>query len=339
MRILWRLLLWLALALVLLVVLALGVGPLFIDPTPAPGAPSGAAVAAPESRFIDLPLAAGEDLTLHYLTAGLEAADGHTAFVLLHGFTFNLFTWDRLFAAFSGHGPVLAYDQIPYGLSAKPVPAGDRADLSADLYSKAAALDRLFALLDHLGIERAILVGNSSGGTLALEAAHARPERVAALILLSPWVHSKRPNLPAWLVRLPQMQRLSLLLARYLGASDPLLDAAYADPERIDARRRQVSGVHRLIANWDLAWAALLHRSLTDPVEIAQSLGEITQPVLLITGAADQIVPVADSIGTAQALPNAQLVIIPDCGHLPQEECPNAVATAIDAWLQSTALH
>jgi len=343
MRILLRLLLWLLLLLVLLVLLGLGVAPLLIDLNPAPGAPSGQSVAAPESRFLALAQTGADDLTLHYTAEGLVADEGdRTAFVLLHGFTFNVFTWDRLFGTFAGYGPVVAYDQVPYGLSAKPVPPAARSGAAAtvpDPYTKAAALEHLFALLDHLSIERAILVGNSSGGTLALEAARAQPDRVAALILLGPWVHSKRPNLPGWLARLPQMQRVTLLLARHLGGSSPLLDYSYADPSRIDERRRQVSGVHRLMANWDLAWGALLNRSLTDPVDIAQHLGKVTQPVLIVTGAADQIVPVADSTSTARALLNAQLVVVPGCGHLPQEECPEAVATAIDNWLRDAGLH
>jgi pimeloyl-ACP methyl ester carboxylesterase len=232
-------------------------------------------------------------------------------------------------------GRVVAYDQIPYGLSAKPLPgtwAGDNP------YSKAAALSQLWALLDELGIEQAILVGNSSGGTLALEAAQAEPQRVRGLILLAPWVHSKRPILPQWLVDLPQIKRLTLLLARMLGRDSPLLDYGYADPSRIDAERRALTGVHREMANWDAAWAALLQRSLTDPVEIAKHLGEIDTPALVITGTEDRIVPPADTLDTARALPNATYAELPACGHLPQEECPGQVMDVIGQWLDGLSV-
>lgn len=332
-----RLLLRLLLLLVVLALLAAAIGPLLlIDPNPAPGVTRPADVAPADSRFVEVPFADGT-LSMHYLARNLGAsapnptpdAAGPT-FVLLHGFTFNAFTWDGLLDFLAGYGPVLAYDQVPYGLSAKPLPLPGAADHP---YTKAAALAQLFALLDTLGIERAILVGNSSGGTLALEAARAAPERVQGLILIAPWVHSKRPMLPAWLAALPQMQRISLALARKLGGTSPLLDYSYADPTRIDERRRTLTGVHRLVANWDAAWAALLGRSLSDPVEIASQLGEITQPTLVITGAEDRVVPVADTEATAAALPNATIAVLPGCGHLPQEECPQAVADVIAQWL------
>ncbi|MEA3640940.1 MAG: alpha/beta hydrolase [Lamprobacter sp.] len=337
MRTLLRILLSLLLLVVLLGLIAILLGPFLIPPNAAPGVTDAEQVAAPESRFFALPIREDESQHVHFI-AKLETeprtepeADG-PAFMLLHGFTFNLFTWSPLFDVFAEHGPVVAYDQLPYGLSAKPVPETRQ---GLEIYSKAAAMEQLFTLADALEFDQLILVGNSSGGTLALEAALAQPERVAGLILIAPWVYSKRPILPDWLVGLPQMGRISLGLARYLGRNSPLLDYAYADPSKIDEERRALTGAHRLMAGWDLAWGALLQRSLTDPVTIAERLGEIKQPVLVLTGDADQIVPLSDTLATADALPNATLVQLPGCGHLPQEECPDRVEEAISSWLET----
>lgn len=317
-------------------VIALAVGPLLVDPTPAPGASTGKALAEPDSHFIEVPFPGTDGIVLHYLErAALKptaSADADVpAFVLLHGFTFNAFTWNRVLDSFAEWGRVIAYDQTPYGLSDKPLPGTWD---GPNPYSKAAALEQLFALMDSLEIEQAVLVGNSSGGTLALEAALADPRRVRALVLLGPWVHSKRPIFPDWFAQLPQVRRLTLLLARYLGGDSPLLDYSYADPTRIDEERRMLTGIHRQMANWDAAWAALLNHSLTDPVEISAHLAEVTQPVLVVTGAQDQVVPVADSETTAAELPSGRFVSLLGCGHVPQEECPQQVADVVEQWLR-----
>jgi len=337
-------------------IIALAAGPLLVDPTPAVGETSAKSLARPESRFVDIPFPGTDGIGLHYLeqvgpirpaqeqavheqvgqhdSAKEQATSkrGTPTFVLLHGFTFNAFTWNQLLDAFAEHGRAVAYDQIPYGLSAKPLPG---TWFGENPYSKASAQEQLFAFMDALGIEQAILVGNSSGGTLALEAALADPERIQALILLAPWVHANRPILPDWLVQLPQTRRLTLLLARFLGGDSPLLDLSYADPARIDDERRALTGIHREMANWDIAWGALLNHSLADPVEISAHLTEVRQPVLIVAGDRDQVVPVADSEAAAAELPNAQFVLLPDCGHVPQEECPAPVADAVSNWLQT----
>jgi pimeloyl-ACP methyl ester carboxylesterase len=324
--------------LLILVVLVLGlglvvaaVGPLLVDPVPADGETSTQALRRAGSDFVSIPFQGTGGLALH-VAAPESSGDARAmrTFVLLHGFTFNLYTWNRLMAPLAERGRVIAYDQIPYGLSAKPLPGTWQGE---NPYSKAAALAQLMTLLDQLGVDQAFLVGNSAGGTLALEAALAYPQRVRGLILVAPWVISKRPILPEWLVSLPQTKRLTLLLARALGTDAPLLDYGYADPARIDAERRTLTTVHREMANWDAAWAALLARSLTDPVEIARHLGEIETPALVITGTGDRIVPPADSLAAARALPAATFAELPGCGHLPQEECPAQVMDVIGQWL------
>ncbi|MCF7990855.1 MAG: alpha/beta hydrolase [Thiohalocapsa sp.] len=323
------------------VLIGLAVGPLLVNPNPAPGATSAKTLAGDDSRFVAVPYQGTDGISLHYLarpagnsdavSAGDAAAAGRV-FVLLHGFTFNAYTWSELLDFFAGHGRVLAYDQIPYGLSAKLVPGSWE---GPNPYAKAAAVEQLFAFMDARNIGRAVLVGNSSGGTLALEAALARPERVEALILIGPWVHSKRPIFPQWVADLPQLGRISLQLARYLGGDMPLLDHSYADPSLIDDHRRALTGIHRGMANWDVAWGALLNHSLTDPVEISAHLGEIEQPALVIIGGEDRIVPVEDTAATARALPDAHFALLPGCGHLPQEECPAMVEQVVGEWLET----
>jgi pimeloyl-ACP methyl ester carboxylesterase len=305
---------------------------LLIDPRPLPPERRGTSPGHEGRNAVTLASPAGKPgLELHVRDSGAEESP-RRSFVLLHGFTFNLYTWDRIYDALMKHGRVIAYDQIPYGFSDKPVP-GDRHE--GHPYTRKAALDRLFSLLDHYDIDRVILIGNSSGAALALEAARAQPKRIEGLVLLAPWVFSHRPSLPDWFTTTPQVRRLLLWLARELGTGMPLLDRSYHRPDRIDDQRRRLAGVHRQIEGWDMAWAALLTRSLSEPMKIGTHLEEIRIPVMVIAGQADRIVPAADSLAASRRLPMATFLGIENCGHVPQEECPHAVTLAIDRWLRT----
>jgi pimeloyl-ACP methyl ester carboxylesterase len=66
---------------------------------------------------------------------------------------------------------------------------------------------------------------------------------------------------------------------------------------------------------------------------LIEQLEELDVPVLVITGDDDRIVPTEQSVRLAQELPRAELVVIPNCGHLPQEECPEAFLQAVEAFL------
>ena len=328
--------------LVVLLIGAAALVPLLIPAQSVQPQGSARAAATPDSRFVTIPFPGTTGIEVHYLerprtapgTAPSTAAstagpDGRT-FLLLHGFTFNSFTWDQVLAPFAALGRTIAYDQIPYGLSAK-LKEGDWT--GPNPYAKEAAIAQVFAVMDALGVKRATLVGNSSGGTLALEAALARPDRVEALILVAPWVYAQRPTFPPAVADLPQLRRLSLYIARQLG--DPtLVHYSYHDPARITPERQRLATIHTRMANWDLAWGALLHRSLSSPVDVSERLGQVVQPVLLITGDQDKLVQLADTQRVAEALPVATLAVLPDCGHAPQEECPAAFMGAVEPWLR-----
>jgi pimeloyl-ACP methyl ester carboxylesterase len=175
------------LAVVLLLVL---VGPFLIPIRPLPDTQPLAALTPPESEFVAVPFPGTGGIRTHVRTSG----DSDPTFVLLHGFAANLYTWDLVFDEFAENGRVLAYDRIPYGLSARLL-AGDWS--GPNPYTPEASIDQLIALLDAQGIERAVLVGNSAGGALAMRAALAYPERVQGLILISAGGvhHQRQPRL------------------------------------------------------------------------------------------------------------------------------------------------
>jgi pimeloyl-ACP methyl ester carboxylesterase len=317
-------------AVVILIILLLTVGPFLIPVKPLAGLASAQQIATSDSKFITLPFDGTDGIDIHYMADELKPAGTEPTFVLLHGSLFNAFTWNEVMGFFSERGRVVAYDQIPYGLSEKLV-AGDWAEQNP--YTSEAAVDQLFLFLDALEVDRVVLVGSSYGGTLAVQAALAQPERVEALVLVDAALYVEE-EMPAWLLELPQVRRLGPLFARLLGQNKAFIRQTYKNPDQISDRRLALTTLHTQVADWDLAFWEYLRVWGAETPDFLTSIPELQQPALVITGDSDAVVPVADSQRLNSELPNSELVILPACGHLPHEECPEAFEEALDAWLR-----
>jgi pimeloyl-ACP methyl ester carboxylesterase len=316
----------------ILIILLFAVGPFLIPVAPLEGLASAQQVTTNESEFITIPFSGTDGIDIHYMSNDTNATDDTPTFVLLHGSNFNSYTWTETFDFFSQQGQVIAYDQIPYGLSEKLV-AGDWSDRNP--YSSAAAVDQLFLLLDELNIGNVVLVGNSYGATLAVQAAQAHPERVDALILVDAAVYVEE-EMPAWLFDLPQMRRLGPLFARQLGQSEAFIRQTYLNPEQISDERMALTMIQTQVQDWDMAYWEYLRVWGLDTPDYITRIPEIQQPVLVVSGDSDAIVPVSDSQTLHSELPNSELVILPSCGHVPQEECPDIFEKAVGEWLSQT---
>ena len=298
--------------------------PLLVPVPPLEGTLPPEQLADADSQFVRL-----EGVNIHYKTSG----EGEPPFLLLHGFGANTTSWDPIMEPLGAFGTVIAYDRPAFGLTERPLTwEGENP------YSTAAQPRIALGLLEHLGKERAILVGNSAGGTLALHMALQYPESVEALILISPAVYTGggAPGFVRPLLQTPQLRRIGPLLVRsFLGQGASLLDSAWHDPSKITPEMQ--AGYTRPLRaeNWDKAlWEMTL---ATDYPEIVSRLGELQLPVLIITGDDDRIVPTADSVRLANEIPGAELVVIPNSGHVAHEETPEAVMAAIDEFLARVA--
>lgn len=319
--------------LLLLSVAAAALLPLLIPTKPLAVDTTAQEAATEQSRFLEIPFPGTDGLRVHYLAEGPaeeSAPPPGPGFLLLHGFTFNAFTWRELLPPLAAHGRAVAYDQIPYGLSAKPT-AEDWSGPSP--FTPEAAVDHLLAVQEALEMERSVLVANSVGSAIALNAALRAPERVAGLVLINPKSVVNRPTLPRWLAETPQLYRLGLWGARWLGQSTALLEASYHDPSRITAADRRFATLHARTPGWDLAWAQVMQRALINPLERSERVDRIEAPALILVSEQDKIVPPEDPRGLAEALPRSRLVTLEDCGHAAQQECPGQVYEAIAAWL------
>ncbi|MCA9954808.1 MAG: alpha/beta hydrolase [Anaerolineales bacterium] len=319
---------WAGIALLVLLLLLMIV-PFLIPVTPLENLGSPQSVALPESQFLTIPFEGTDGLDIHFLADEAQENDEPT-FVLLHGSVFNSFTWNEVFNFFDERGRVIAYDQIPYGLSEKLV-AGDWNGRNP--YSADAAIEQLITLLDTLGVEKAILVGNSYGSVLALKTALTYPDRVEALILADSAVYVQE-SMPAWAMNLPQAQRLGPLFGRMIGGSEAFVRQTYLDPSAIDDERMRLTLIHTEVADWDEAMWSYLQEWGTAPIDLTEQLAAVTQPSLVITGDSDAVVPIADSERLANTLPNAEYAVLAKCGHVPQEECPAQFEDVVTSWLE-----
>jgi pimeloyl-ACP methyl ester carboxylesterase len=299
-----------------------------------------------ESQFI-----AVNDINIHFTVAGRHTAADDAAedaaetvpLVLLHGFMANLHSWDYIRPALSERSTVYSYDRIAFGLSERPMPedfpeknSSQQSQPEPNPYTAESVRNRAAALMDAWGLEKAVLVGNSAGGSLAVELALAFPERVAALILIDPAVYSNGPpGIVRLLLKLPFLENTGIKnIRRLLGGEDPesLLASAWHDPSRIPPELVTYYSQPLQIENWDRAlWE--FTKASSNP-GITRRLDELTLPILLIHGEQDTIVPVKESRRLAEAIPHAEFHILSQCGHVPQEECPETTAGLIIDFLE-----
>jgi pimeloyl-ACP methyl ester carboxylesterase len=194
--------------------------------------------------------------------------------------------------------------------------------------------------MDELDIEKAILVGNSAGGSVSVAFALEHPERTQALILVSPALYGGGGRFPAWLLPLmatPQLRHVGPILVRNIAetGNDTIL-RAWHDPslvtdETIARYRKPLQA-----KNWDRALYEFTIAAR--PLDLSQRFSELTMPVIVIAGDDDRIVPTEFSMRAAREIPGSQLEILLYCGHVPQEECPAAFMAVVQRFLESEEL-
>jgi len=277
-------------------------------------------LADPDSLFMDV-----NGLTIHYKIMG----KGQPAIVLLHGFGASTYSWREVMGPLSKYGTVIAYDRPAFGLTERPMPGEWQGESP---YSPRAQVNQLFGLMDALGVEKAILIGNSAGGTVAVNAVLKAPSRVVGLVLVDAAISevTGAPSLVQLLARTPQVNHLGPLIARQIREwGVDFLNTAWHDPAKITPEILENYQKPLRVANWDRALWELTRA--TQRTNLDARLGELNLPVLVVTGDDDRIVPTAGSIRLAGEIPGARLEVFKNCGHVPQEECPDAFLSVVEA--------
>jgi pimeloyl-ACP methyl ester carboxylesterase len=241
--------------------------------------------------------------------------------ILLHGFGASLHTWEPWARALSSEYRVIRFDMPGAGLSA-PDPNSD--------YSDARSMRVLIAVMDHFGIAKASLIGNSMGGKIAWKFAVAFPDRVDKLVLVSPdgfaapgEEYGKRQSVPS-MVKLMRYTLPKPLLKMNL-------DPAYGDPAKLTDNI--VTRYHDLLLGSGNRDAMIARMEQTELVQPEPLLRSIKAPTLLLWGQKDAMIPLANADDYVKALTDCKLVVLSGVGHLPQEEAPETSLVPVKEFL------
>jgi pimeloyl-ACP methyl ester carboxylesterase len=270
------------------------------------------------SRYVDLP----GGVRVHYRD---EGPSNGPAFLLIHGFSASLHTWEPWVQRLGDEYRVISLDLPGHGLTRAP--AGYQASIEAfrDVV-------RDFARTQQL--ERFTIVGSSMGGNVAWEYALAYPEQVEALVLVDAagWREtSAAADQGPVIFKLLRNPVLGPLL-RDLDTTRLIrqgLQASFADASLVDdAMVERYASLSRAPGHRDILLQMTLNFAERAPAT-PERLAALSMPTLVMTGDTDRLIPPEHAQRFKDAIPNAELIVFENTGHLPQEERPDQSATAL----------
>src|SRR5207247_8943822 len=235
--------------------------------------------------------------------------------VLGHGFLMDGTMFEAQVRAFAGSHRVITWDQRGHG----------RTVSSAEPFTTWDLTDDLAALLDHVGVESAVVGGMSQGGFIALRFGLKHPERTAGLVLIDTQSGVEDPE---------KAIQYDLMHEVWVGSgpSDQLLEMVAAI---IIGNRRPES------ERWTAVWKARepagltqIYRALMDRDDITERLGEIQAPAIVIHGAEDVAIDMSLAESLCSRLAGCRGVVRVDgAGHVSCLTHPEPVNQAIAAFL------
>ena len=176
---------------------------------------------------------------------------------------------------------------------------------------------------------RFALAGHSMGGYIALEIMRQAPDRVAKLALINT---QARPDTP----EASERRRGQMARAR-AGELRAVLDEGF--PGFVHPSRHEDAALRQLVRDMgdDIGAEAFIRQqtAVMGRVDSRPSLAWIKCPTLVLTGDADNTIPNTLSKEMADGIHGAKLVILDNCGHLPQPEQPQATAATLVEWLRT----
>lgn len=269
--------------------------------------------------YVTIPAAVAHtaaDVRLHYVEAGNAIAP---AIILIHGFAASSSTWKQIMPELAKSYHVFAIDMIGFGFSDKP------ADFS---YDRQGYGETVLNFMEQKKIEKAIVVGNSMGGALSLWIAIHHPERVTRLILIDTFGYPEKPSGMLSMLH-PWLKPFAHLLFGKAVVRKTLKQVYYDDsritPELVEEYGRPFKTPHAK----DVPFWLSENLNAREDAEEFKKLPTIKIPTLILWGENDEFIAPEHAKSFHHDIQGSELVMIPQCGHIPQEEKPEVVLRAI----------
>lgn len=242
-----------------------------------------------------------------YYYAYLQEGQMQTPVVLIHGAGGTHLQWSPQLRRLPGYR-VFALDLPGHGKS------GGRGLQSIQGYA-----DAVVEWLQALGLWRAVFVGHSMGGAIALTLALDHPQHVSRLALVST---GARLRVHAAILDNAASE------STYLNAVQTIIEWAFssqAPPRMVELAAKRMAETRASVLYGDFL--------ACNDFDVSERLAEIHHSTLVVCGVEDRMAPLRYSQFLAEHIPNAHLEIIPNAGHMVILEQPQAVANALLTFL------
>ncbi len=240
--------------------------------------------------------------------------------VLLHGFDSSLLEFRRLLPLLSEFRQTWAIDLLGFGFS-------DRTVLSD--HSPRAIQQHVFQFWQTQIREPMVLVGASMGGAAAIDFALTYPEAVSHLVLIDAAGLAAGPAMGRFMF--PPLDRWATNFLKNPGVRRRISQQAYFDKRLVTPDAETCAALHLACPEWAEALIAFTKSGGYN--FLADKIGAITQPTLILWGRQDKILGTQDAERFAAAIAHSTLVWIEHCGHVPHLEKPAETAQALRDWL------
>jgi len=266
------------------------------------------------SKFLHL----DDGSRIHFRDQG--RADGNVL-LFIHGTSASLHTWEPLISKLGADYRFVSLDLPGHGLTGVNFERN---------YSREAMVGAVWAVMDHLGIQEASLVGNSLGGEIAWASALDKPQRVRSLVLIAPSgaprQQASRSNIGFKILQTKVGQMLMKKVSPRFIIKKSLLQTV-SRPDVIT--EQMVDRYWELLRMEGNRQAMIDLANTTRDADAWRRFNAITQASLVIWGDDDGLLPVSMSTVFESELPNAKVERLRSVGHLPMEEAVTQVSSRI----------